>query len=108
MGYGKKALSILYDIFPNYKGILLEAETIGYGENIEERKRRAHFYQKAGFCPLNYELELYEVIYTPYVLYKDKKISDSKIIEIMFEFYWELASPISKEEFEKKYKCKKL
>ena len=47
-----------------------------------------NFYKRIDFCKLNFDLELYKVIYTPYVLYiSDAKDNDSKIIDYIFKIY---------------------
>lgn len=90
-GYGTKALKLLKDKFKVYNGIFIEIEKLGLGKNDHEnilRKKRKKFYEKIGFCKLNFELDLYKVIYTPYVLYTSSiKEDDNEILEDIFNIY---------------------
>ena len=93
-GYGKQAIIELKKLYSDYYGIFIEIEKIGLGENDKEnelRKRRAKFYEKLGFVKLNVDLELYKVIYSPYILFcSDFRENDDKIIKDIFKIYNEI------------------
>lgn len=108
-GYGSMSLVLLKDFYSDYDGLFGEVETVGYGINLEEnkiRERRIKFYKRLGFSFLNYELEFFNVIFTPCVYYfKDKKIKDDQIIKNMFDVYNVL---IGEKLVKKKCKFKRL
>lgn len=90
-GYGKKVISLLRNHYHQYKGIFIEIEKIGLGKNEEEnqiRMRRKRFYENAGFQKLGFDLDLYHVIYSAYLLpCLEKEISETDIIESIFQIY---------------------
>lgn len=90
-GYGKKAISLLSEYYCQYKGIFIEIEKIGLGINEEEnqiRMRRKRFYEDIGFQKLSFDLDLYNVIYSAYFLpCLEKEISETDIIECIFQIY---------------------
>lgn len=91
-GYGTQAIDKLKQMNNKYKGIFIEVEKLGLGEDKEEnelRKRRMNFYKKLGFIELNCDFVLYKVIYTPLLLPIDNKIeNEDKIIKDIFEIYY--------------------
>ncbi len=87
--YGTKALQVLLESEKESKGIFIEIEKIGLGKNESEnlmRQRRKNFYEKLGFKKLNYDLYLYDVIYSTYLFSKIKE-DESKSIEEVLEIY---------------------
>lgn len=90
-GYGTQALALLKEQSKEYNGIFIEVEKVGLGNNDVEnklRKKIIEFYEKIGFYKLNYDLDLYTVIYSPYILLtSDVKESEEKILKDIFEIY---------------------
>lgn len=90
-GYGKKALKILKNISRGYNGIFIEVEKVGLAGNEDEnriRLKRVKFYERLGFRKLRFDLELYKVIYSPYILQiSDSKEDEEKIMSDIFEIY---------------------
>ncbi len=91
-GYGSKSLMLLKEFAKEYDGIFIEIEKVGLADTDEEneiRKKRASFYENIGFRKLNFDLELFEVIYSAYMLDIANEIetNDNKIIEDIFEIY---------------------
>lgn len=90
-GYGTQALALLKEQSKEYNGIFIEVEKVGLGNNDVEnklRKQRIEFYEKIGFYKLNYDLDLYTVMYSPYILLtSDVKESEEKILKDIFEIY---------------------
>lgn len=90
-GYGTKAIKLLAYENKDYFGIFIEIEKIGMGKNNIEnnlRLRREKFYKRLNFYNLNYDLNLFKVIYTPYVFQIcNKKIKDEIILQRVFEIY---------------------
>lgn len=93
-GYGKQAINILKQISSEYKGIFIEIEKLGLGKDDEEnmlRKRRMKFYTELGFIALNYDFNLFEVIYTPLVLpIQDELDEQEKIVQDIIKIYYEI------------------
>lgn len=91
MGYGTKAIELLKESSKDYYGIFIEVEKEGLGKNDEEnklRKRRINFYERLGFCKLNFDMNLYNVIYTPYILQTtDEKENENQILKDIVELY---------------------
>ena len=57
-------------------------ERVGLGKDAEEnllREKRKQFYEKVGFKKLNFDLFLFNVIYTPYLF---SNIKDDEIFNI--------------------------
>ena len=106
-GYGTNVIKLLKEQFKEYIGIFVEIEKEGIGENVQEnelRERRANFYKKLGFIKLSYDVELYKVIYTPYIL----KTSNVKVREdIIYDEIFNIYTKFTGEEFVNKY-CKVL
>ena len=70
-GYGTKAIMKLKEEYKKFDGIFIEIEKVGEGKNEEEneiRKRRARFYEKIGFQKMNFDLYLYGVLFSTYIL----------------------------------------
>lgn len=83
---GTKALQKLLEQEENNKGIFIEIEKVGLGKDKEEnliRERRRNFYEKVGFRKLNFDIFLYDVIYTPYIFSNIKDDEDIIIAEIL-------------------------
>ncbi len=90
-GYGTQAIKILKERYQQYDGIFIEIEKLNCGENEEEnkiRQRRAKFYENLGFYKLNFDLEMFTVIYSAYILPCQKnEFMDSEVIKQIFEIY---------------------
>lgn len=87
--FGTKALQILLEQEREKSGIFIEIEKVGLGKNIEEnllREKRKNFYEKIGFKKLNFDLFLFDVIYTPY-LFSNIKDDESMIIDEILNIY---------------------
>ncbi len=87
--FGTKALQILLEQERENSGIFIEIEKVGLGKNIEEnllREKRKNFYEKIGFKKLNFDLFLFDVIYTPY-LFSNIKDDESMIIDEILNIY---------------------
>lgn len=110
-GYGTRSLELLKNKYQELDGIFVEAETLGLGRNETEnnqRVRRDKFYRKAGFIPLNYEFDLYRVIYTPYILFtNNKQESEEEIVNKMFTLYYKTIGVNGTDKFNRncKYRC---
>ena len=84
--FGTKALQILLEQERENSGIFIEIEKVGLGKDIEEnllREKRKNFYEKVGFKKLNFDLFLFDVIYTPYLFSNIKDDEDTIIDEIL-------------------------
>lgn len=90
-GYGTKALEILKEQSKKYNGIFIEVEKADLGNNKDEnrlRKERIKFYERIGFYKLNCDLDLYTVIYSPYILQiSNVKESEEKVLKDIFDIY---------------------
>lgn len=90
-GYGTKAIKLVKEKYKEYNGLFIEIEKLGCGKDEEEnktRERRAKFYQEIGFQKLNFDLFLFGMEYSIYVLpFKDKLEEDEEIRKDMFEIY---------------------
>lgn len=87
--FGTKALQILLEQEKENSGIFIEIEKVGLGNSEEEnllREKRKNFYEKIGFKKLNFDLILFNVIYTPY-LFSNKKDDEDFIIGEIFSIY---------------------
>lgn len=83
---GTKALRLLLEQEKESRGIFIEIEKIGLGKDKEEnllREKRKNFYEKIGFEKLNFDLFLFDVIYTPYLFSNIKDDEDMIIDEIL-------------------------
>lgn len=84
--FGTKALKILLEQEKENSGIFIEIEKVGLGKDKEEnllREKRKGFYEKVGFKKLNFDLFLFDVIYTPYLFSNIKNDEDVIINEIL-------------------------
>lgn len=90
-GYGKEAIKLLKKQYENYNGIFIEVEKLGLGKNEEEnriREKRVSFYENLGFYKMNFELELFTVIYSAYLLPGlETENSDKEIINYILKIY---------------------
>lgn len=92
-GYGTEAIKLLKEMYKNYNGIFIEIEQVGGGDTKEEnneRQRRARFYEKLGFYKLDFDLKLFAVTYSAYILNcsSDENLPNDKIIEYIFNIYF--------------------
>lgn len=86
---GTKALEILLEQEKENSGIFIEIEKVGLGKDAKEnllREKRKQFYEKAGFKKLNFDLFLFDVIYTPY-LFSNIKDDENMIISEILNIY---------------------
>ena len=68
------------------RGIFIEIEKVGLGKDTEEnllREKRKNFYENEGFRKLNFDLFLFDVVYTPYLFSNIKDNEDIIIGEIL-------------------------
>ncbi|MCI8519575.1 MAG: GNAT family N-acetyltransferase [Clostridia bacterium] len=90
-GYGTEAVKLLKEMYIKYDGIFIEIEKIEEAKDAEEentRQRRAKFYEKLGFCQMKFDLDLYGVLYSPYILPCQKEsFNNAEVIERIFEIY---------------------
>lgn len=90
-GYGTNAIKLLKEMYKSYDGIFIEIEKVGNGDTDLEnktRQRRAKFYENLGFCKMGFDLNLYTVVYSAYMLpCSSNDFSDKKVIEDIFEIY---------------------
>lgn len=90
-GYGSEAIKLLKEMYKNYDGIFIEIEKLGNGDNEEEnqiRQRRAKFYENLGFHKLGFDIELFTVLFSAYMLPCSKNIfSDEDVIKNILEIY---------------------
>lgn len=87
--FGTKALQILLEQEKENSGIFIEIEKVGLGKDAEEnllREKRKQFYEKVGFRKLNFDLLLFNVIYTPY-LFSNIKDNEDMIIDEILNIY---------------------
>lgn len=92
-GIGTKALKMLLEQENGNKGIFIEIEKVGLGKDNEEnllREKRKNFYENIGFKKLNFDLLLFDVIYTPY-LFLNIEDNEDIIIKEIFEIYEAIA-----------------
>ena len=90
-GYGSNAIKMLKEVYREYDGIFIEIEKVGLGENETEniiREKRAKFYENLGFNKLDFDLDLFTVIYSAYILPCNKKIFYGESVKKdIFDFY---------------------
>lgn len=93
-GYGKQAINKLKQISREYRGIFIEVEKLGLGSDEKEnilRQRRMDFYTKLGFIPLNYDFNLFNVVFTPMVLNTYKELDEEDVIvQDVIKIYYEI------------------
>lgn len=83
---GTKALQILLEEEKENSGIFIEIEKVELAKDKEEkllREKRKNFYENLGFEKLNFDLSLFNVIYTPYLFSNTKEDEDMIIDEIL-------------------------
>lgn len=84
--FGTKALQMLLEQEKESRGIFIEIEKVGLGKDTEEnllREKRKNFYENEGFRKLNFDLFLFDVVYTPYLFSNIKDNEDIIIGEIL-------------------------
>lgn len=90
-GYGRKAIKLLKEMYQDYDGIYIEIEKVGNGDNEKEnqiRKRRAKFYENLGFEKLEFEIELFTVLFSTYMLPCSKnEFSNEEVKKGVFSIY---------------------
>ncbi|MCX8074823.1 MAG: GNAT family N-acetyltransferase [Clostridia bacterium] len=93
-GYGKMAINALKEKYFGYKNIYLEAEKIGLGKNDSEnqiRIKRSRFYEELGFRKLNFDISLWKVIYSVYMLECAENVNDlevkNNVLKLYYTFY---------------------
>lgn len=95
-GYGTKVIKLLKEKYINYKGIFIEIEKVGYGKSEQEniiREKRAKFYEKIGFKKMKFDLDMYKVIYSLYILPCMEQLDEEEIIiEEVFKIYTAILS----------------
>lgn len=89
--FGTEAIKIFKEFFKDYNGIYGEIEKAGLGQDEAEnkkRERRIKFWESLGFQLFDFDLELFDVIYSPCVLMiKDIEIDYDEIMKSAFEIY---------------------
>lgn len=90
-GYGTEAIRKLKEEYKDYYGIFIEIEKVGEGKNLEEnqiRQKRANFYERIGFSKMKFDIDLYNVIYSTYVLKCSmEQVKEDKVIEDILAIY---------------------
>lgn len=104
-GYGTNAIKLLKELYKEYDGIFIEIEKIGQGKSDEDnqvRQKRARFYEDLGFRKMGFDLDLYQIIYSPYILpCSNNELSDERAIKYFFEIY---NATLGKRRVKKNYK----
>ena len=91
--FGTEALKELIKQNKEIRGIFIEIEKVGLGKDKEEninREKRKDFYEKLGFKKLNYDLLLFEVIYTPYI-YSNFNDNEEVVVDEILKIYEEIS-----------------
>lgn len=102
-GFGTKAMELLIEKEKENAGIFVEIEKLGLGKDKTEnllREKRKRFYEKFGFQKLNFDLSLFSVVYTPYLL-SNKAVDEEIVIQEILKIY----KAIPEEEYVEQY-CK--
>lgn len=89
-GYGTQALKLLKEQCKNYNGVYVEIERVRNDDTQEDkiRTRRAKFYEDIGFYKLSFDLLLFSVEYSLYMLQtSDVKEDEEKITKDIFTIY---------------------
>lgn len=86
-GYGSKAINLLKETYNDYDGIYIEVEKVNDNEQDGNKQRRIKFYERLGFQYLGYDIDLFNVIFSTYLLpinmvHKSDQYAIDKIIEI--------------------------
>lgn len=91
--FGTEALKELIKQNKEIRGIFIEIEKVGLGKDKEEninREKRKYFCEKLGFKKLNYDLLLFEVIYTPYI-YSNFNDNEEVVVDEILKIYEEIS-----------------
>ena len=91
-GYGTEALKKLQQKYSNHS-LFIEVEKAGCGINEEEnktREKRINFYERIGYKKIDFDLLLYNVIYTPYCFNYEIPADINESINIYLDFYYRL------------------
>lgn len=100
---GTKAIKLLIEQEKNSNGIFVEIEKIGLGKTEEEnlyREKRKSFYENVGFKKMRYDLFLFDVIYTPYIV-SNIHLDEEHIVNQLLEIY---ETTVGKERIQKNCK----
>lgn len=87
-GYGSRAINLLKELYKNYEGIYIEVERPDKLEQDINKQRRIKFYEKLGFYNLGYDLKLFNVAFSTFILpINETKQSNKDIINKIKEIY---------------------
>lgn len=90
-GYGSRALELLSKMYKEYDGLFIEVEKICEAIDKEDeiqRQRRIKFYENVGCTALGIDLNLFDVIFSAYMLPCAKNSFEaSSVVGRMFEMY---------------------
>lgn len=89
-GYGTQALKLLKEQCKNYNGIYVEVERARNDDTEEDKIKinRIKFYENIGFYKLSFDLLLFSVEYSLYMLQtSDVKEDEEKITKDIFTIY---------------------
>lgn len=89
-GYGTEAIRKLKEEYKDYYGIFIEIEKVGEGRTLEEneiRQKRAKFYERIGFSKMKFDIDLYQVIYSAYILKCSVNEIEENVIEDILAIY---------------------
>lgn len=89
-GYGTKAIKLLKEQCKSYNGIYVEVERVRNDNTDEDkiRAKRVKFYENIGFYKLSFDLLLFSVEYSLYVLQTSNiKEDEEKITKDIFTVY---------------------
>lgn len=89
-GYGGQVIKKIKEISHDYYGIFIEVEKVGLGRDEEEnkiREKRIKFYERNGFKKLSFEVNVFNVIFSSYILFTNDIIEDEKILEDVKKVY---------------------
>lgn len=89
-GYGTKAIKLLKEQCKNCNGVYVEVERVRNDNTDEDkiRAKRVNFYENIGFYKLSFDLLLFSVEYSLYILQtSDIKEDEEKITKDIFTIY---------------------
>ena len=87
-GYGSKAINLLKKLYKNHEGIYIEVERPDKLDQDINKYRRIKFYEKLGFYNLGYDLKLFNVAFSTFILpINETKHSNKDIINKIKEIY---------------------
>lgn len=90
-GYGTEAIKLLKEMYKDYNGIYIEIEQVEDAKTEAERnkrQRRANFYENLGFIKMNFDLNLFSVLYSTYILpCKNESFTETEAIDEVFKIY---------------------